>query len=173
MKKSKQFILMILVFTFSLIFLLTSCDSKASFTTNDGYLSLKFPKNFLFGENSTDTSDTYSFALDEQNFIIISTEKMNDVDPTKLDVSILKQNAKVYSEPFVKQGFTMEYEETTNMGDNDAYKAVYADKEFTVGYIQWFETDATPVTLYKLMYVHNNENASTIESVVNSIKIKK
>ncbi len=175
MKKITKFVSMILTLSLSLI-LLSSCGllkNAQQFTTEDGYLNLRYPDSFQFNQSTSNGNDTYTLALNDQNFVILAVENIKGVDQNLLTTDVLKKNVEVYAKPFIDQGFSVHHDEIIQIGDNEAYEIVYADPNFTVGYIQWYEKGTDESKLYKIMYVHDKDNVAQIENIIKNIKINK
>ncbi len=173
MKKIKNYVSIVLTLSLSLI-LLSSCgllNNAQKFTTEDGYLSLRYPDSFQFNQSTANGNDTYTLALNDQNFVILAVENISGVDENLLTTDVLKKNVEVYAKPFTDQGFAVDHDEIIKVGENEAYKVVYKDANFTVGYIQWYEKGTDSSKLYKIMYVHDKDNATQVENIVKSIKI--
>ncbi len=164
----KRVISVCLMFTMFLV----SCNSNTqNFTTDDNYLSLKYSKEMSFAKDNKNGNDVYTFFYNNENFVIVASEDVSQVDPSLFNVQTLTNNAKIFAEPFMSQGFAQTSEENTTIGDNEAYKVSYSDGNFTLTYLQWFDTEKQPPSLYKVMYVYDNDHKDSIEKTVESIKI--
>lgn len=140
------------------------------FTYND-YITMKYPKDCKLDNQETNGNTTNSFVLNEQNFVILSEEKLEGVDKNVLTFDKLNEIANVYADPFIKQGFNLDYSEQIKMGENDAYKIAYSTDNFTIGYIFWFEKENDPATLYKIMFVYDNEHKDTVMQMIESVEL--
>ncbi len=150
---------------------LVSCASATSFSTKDNYLSLKYPDDMSFTNASVENIEAYSFFYNDENFVILATEDVSNIDPNVLNNETLKNNAIIFSEPFTSQGFSQTSEENITIGDNDAYLISYTNSTYVITYLQWFEENKDPATLYKIMYIYDTEHKDSIESIIKSIKI--
>lgn len=174
MKKSKFFLNCVLVFSISISVFLTSCEVGSNSKTvelSGGYISIEYPKECTVEDNGGESDNTTSFILDDKNFVIVAEEPIEGINEDSLDANLLKETICTYSEPVVSTGFEVESDEEINMGNNQGYKIVYNDGSFSIGYIFWFEKDVEPKKLYKMMFVHDNENKNTILDMIDSVEL--
>lgn len=152
---------------------ITSCDIGRGMKefTYDDYLTMKYPKECKLDNKNDNGNNTNSFVLNEQNFVIMSEENISSVDKSALTNDKLKEIIKIYGSPFLEKGFQLVDEGIIKVGENDAYKVCYKADDFTVGYIFWFEKDNEPTTLYKIMFVYDEEHKDTVMQMIDSVEL--
>ncbi len=173
MKNKKKCFNFILGISLLILIGLTSCTiGKGLHKYNyKDYLTIKYPRDCVLDSKESNGNKTNSFVLNEENFVIISEEQLQNVDQNTLTMDTLKGISKIYAEPFLKEGFQLDSEEEIKVGKNDAYRIIYNVENHTIGYIFWFQKDANPPTLYKIMFVYDAEHKDTVMQMIDSVEI--